>query len=93
MAQTSGKILIHEIWREYKQEALFAIILSALVVLGHWLSRFIPLALLFDIILPIQHSAIIAICALGAFFVVYALGRGARTQSQRLGTPGLGSGR
>ena len=69
MAQTNDKISIHEIWSQYKEEALFAIILSALVVLRHWLSRFIPLALLFDIILPIQHSAIIAICALGAFLL------------------------
>ena len=69
MAQTNDKISIHEIWSQYKEEALFAIILSALVVLGHWLSRFIPLALLFDIILPIQHSANIAICALGAFLL------------------------
>ncbi len=69
MAQTNDKISIHEIWSQYKEEVFFLIILSALVVLGHWLSRFIPLALLFDIILPIQHSAIIAICALGAFLL------------------------
>lgn len=69
MAQTNDKISIHEIWSQYKEEVFFLIILSALVVLGHWLSWFIPLALLFDIILPIQHSAIIAICALGAFLL------------------------
>lgn len=69
MAQTNDKISIRELWKLYKEEAFFLIILSALVVLGHWLSRFIPLALLFDIILPIQHSAIIAICALGAFLL------------------------
>ena len=69
MAQTNDRISLHEFWSQYKYEALFAIILSALVALGHWLSRFIPLALLFDIILPIQHSAIIAICALGAFLL------------------------
>ena len=69
MAQTNDLISIRELWKLYKEEAFFLIILSALVVLGHWLSRFIPLALLFDIILPIQHSAIIAICALGAFLL------------------------
>ena len=69
MAQTNDKISIRELWKLYKKEAFFIIILSAGVVLGHWLSRFIPLALLFDIILPIQHSANIAICALGAFLL------------------------
>jgi AraC-like DNA-binding protein len=69
MAQTNDRISLHEFWSQYKNEALFAIILSALVALGHWLSRFIPLALLFDIILPIQHGGIISICALGAFLL------------------------
>ena len=68
MAQTNDRISLHEFWSQYKYEALFAIILSALVALGHWLSRFIPLAL-FDIILPIQHGGIISICALGAFLL------------------------
>ena len=69
MAQTNDLISFRELWKLYKKEAFFLIILSAVVVLGHWLSRFIPLALLFDIILPIQHSGIISICALGAFLL------------------------
>ena len=69
MAQKNDKISIRELWKLYKEEALFTLILSVLVTLGHWLSRFIPLELLYDLILPVQHSGIIAICALGAFLL------------------------
>lgn len=69
MAQISEHISIREIWREYKAEAVFVIILSACVALGHSLSRYIPVDYLYDVILPIQHGAVVAICVLGALLL------------------------
>lgn len=45
---------------------LFFLILSVCVILGHYLSRFIPEALIDDAILPLQHGANVAICMFGA---------------------------
>ena len=69
MAHGNEKLTIQEIWREYKQEVLFFCILSVLVVLGHWASRFIPVEFLDETILPIQHSANITVCFVGAFLL------------------------
>lgn len=66
MASSDGKISIRVIWQDYKGEILFFLILSACVALGHWASRFIPVALLYDAVLPLQHGANVAICILGA---------------------------
>ena len=45
---------------------LFFLILSACVILGHYLSRFIPVALIYDAILPLRHSANVSIFVFGA---------------------------
>ena len=66
MASSDGKISIRVIWQDYKGEILFFLILSACVALGHWASRFIPVALLYNAVLPLQHGANVAICILGA---------------------------
>ena len=66
MASSDGKISIRVIGQDYKGEILFFLILSACVALGHWASRFIPVALLYDAVLPLQHGANVAICILGA---------------------------
>lgn len=55
-----------DIWNNYRAEMLFFLILSACVILGHYLSRFIPEALIDDAILPLQHGANVAICVFGA---------------------------
>lgn len=57
---------LRDIWNNYRAEMLFFLILSACVILGHYLSRFIPEALIDDAILPLQHGANVAICVLGA---------------------------
>lgn len=57
---------LRDIWNNYRAEMLFFLILSACVIVGHYLSRFIPEALIDDAILPLQHGANVAICVLGA---------------------------
>lgn len=57
---------LRDIRNNYRAEMLFFLILSACVILGHYLSRFIPEALIDDAILPLQHGANVAICVFGA---------------------------
>ena len=60
---------IRELWYNYKSEILFFVFLSTCVVLGHWLSHWIPVELLNNVILPVQHGANIAVCAVGAWLL------------------------
>ena len=60
---------IYELGREYKSELLFLIILSACVALGHWLSQFIPVAFIENVLTPIQHSMNTAVCWVGAWLL------------------------
>ena len=60
---------IRELWRNYKSEAVFFVVLSTCVVLGHWLSHWIPVELLNNAILPVQHGANITVCAVGAWLL------------------------
>lgn len=53
-------------WENYKKEILFALLLSAFTVLSHWLSRFIPVDLLENVLLLAIHSINTAICFFGA---------------------------
>lgn len=55
-----------DFWKNYKEEILFALLLSAFTVLSHWLSRFIPVDLLENVLLLALHSINTAICFFGA---------------------------
>lgn len=55
-----------DFWKTYKEEILFALLLSAFTVLSHWLSRFIPVDLLENVLLLAIHSINTAICFFGA---------------------------
>lgn len=55
-----------DFWKNYKEEILFALLLSAFTVLSHWLSRFIPVDLLENVLLLAIHSINTAICFFGA---------------------------
>jgi len=55
-----------DFWENYKEEILFALLLSAFTVLSHWLSRFIPVDLLENVLLLAIHSINTAICFFGA---------------------------
>lgn len=58
-----------DFWKTYKEEILFALLLSAFTVLSHWLSRFIPTTLFESVILLIQHGANTAICFVGSWLL------------------------
>lgn len=55
-----------DFWKNYKEEILFALLLSAFTVLSHWLSRFIPVDLLENVLLLAIHSINTAVCFIGA---------------------------
>lgn len=55
-----------DFWKNYKEEILFALLLSAFTVLSHWLSRFIPVDMLENVLLLAIHSINTAICFFGA---------------------------
>ena len=58
-----------DFWKNYKEEILFALLLSSFTVLSHWLSRFIPTTLFESVILLIQHGANTAICFVGSWLL------------------------
>lgn len=58
-----------DIWKNYQEEFLFGLLLSAFTVLSHWLSRFIPVDLFENVILPIQHGGNTALCLIGAWLL------------------------
>ena len=59
-----------DFWKNYKEEILFALLLSAFTVLSHWLSRFIPVDLLENVLLLALHSINTAICFFGAVLLL-----------------------
>ena len=54
-------------WYNYKSEVVFFLILSGIVALGHYLSRFIPTELFDDVLAPLQNAATTAVCLFGAY--------------------------
>ena len=58
-----------DIWRNYREEFFFFLLLSAFTILSHWLSRFIPADLFENVILIVQHGANLALCAIGAWLL------------------------
>ena len=58
-----------DIWRNYREEFFFFLLLSSCTVLSHWLSRFIPVDLFENVIILFQHSVNTAICLIGAFLL------------------------
>lgn len=58
-----------DFWKNYKEEILFALLLSAFTVLSHWLSRFIPVDLVEDVLLLSLHSISTAVCFIGAWML------------------------
>lgn len=65
----SANISIREFWHNYHSELFFFLVLSALVALSHWLSRFIPENYIFNVVLPVQHGAITSTCLIGAWML------------------------
>lgn len=66
---TGGRVSGREFWNTYRKEVFFFICLSALTVLSHWLSRFIPVSLYDNVILLFQHGANTALCLIGAWLL------------------------
>ena len=57
---------LHDIWFDYQSEFYFGIILSVLLVLSAWLSRYIPEEVFDEYINPAMSVAFAAICFYGA---------------------------
>lgn len=60
---------IREFWHNYRSEVFFFFGLSAVTVLGHWLSRFVPVDLLENVLLLSLHSINTAVCFIGAWML------------------------
>jgi len=58
-----------DIWKNYREEFFFFLLLSLCTVLSHWLSRFIPVNLFENVIILFQHSFNTAVCFIGAFLL------------------------
>lgn len=67
--QKEKDISILELWQNYKSELLFLFVLGALVVLGHRLSWYIPVAFMENVLTPLQHGANTAVCWVGAWLL------------------------
>ena len=57
---------IRAIWYNYKSEVLFFLVLSACVVLSHWLAWFIPVDLFDGVITAMQNACTTTVCLYGA---------------------------
>ena len=60
---------IRNLWYDYKSEFLFLVVLSACVVLSHWLARFIPVDLFDGVITAVQNACTSTICLFGALLM------------------------
>lgn len=58
-----------ELWREYKSEAVFFTVIVVIMVLGHWLSHFLPVEFFENVLAPFQATAIMTICLSGAWLL------------------------
>jgi AraC-like DNA-binding protein len=63
-------IPIQELWHDYKTEILFLFVLSACVAVSYWLSQFIPVYFMENVLTPIQHGASTAVCWVGAWLLL-----------------------
>ena len=57
---------IRAIWYNYKSEVHFFLVLSACMVLSHWLARFIPVDLFDGVITAVQNACTTTVCLYGA---------------------------
>ena len=62
-------VTMRELWREYKSEAVFFAVIVVIMVLGHWLSHFLPVEFFENVIAPFQATAIMTICLAGAWLL------------------------
>ncbi|MBO7455287.1 MAG: AraC family transcriptional regulator [Paludibacteraceae bacterium] len=69
MTSNNSNTYLRVLRDEYHSELLFLFVLSVCTVAGHWAAEFIPAKYVLDAILPVQHSANIAICYFGAWLL------------------------
>lgn len=67
MADSKNHRMLRELWQDYKSEVFFFLILSSCVAMSHWLSRYISAEFMDNVLIPIQHGAMLAACAIGAW--------------------------
>jgi len=58
-----------DFWKNYKEEFFFFLLLSSFTVLSHWLSRFIPVDLVENVLLLALHSINTAVSFIGAWLL------------------------
>ena len=58
-----------ELWREYKSEVVFFAVIVVMMVLGHWLSHFLPVEFFENVLAPFQATANMTICLSGAWLL------------------------
>ena len=67
--QQNNTITFRSLWFDYRSELLFLIVLSACTMLSYYLSQFIPVEFMENVLTPIQHGANTAICWVGAWIL------------------------
>lgn len=55
-----------DIWKNYQEEFFFFLLFSSFTVLSHWLSQFIPVDLVENVLILALHSINTAVCFIGA---------------------------
>lgn len=58
-----------ELWREYKSEVVFFAVIVVIMFLGHRLSHFLPVEFFENVLSPLQATAIMTICLVGAWLL------------------------
>lgn len=58
-----------ELWREYKSEVVFFVVIVVMMVLGHRLSHFLPVEFFENVLAPFQATAIMTVCLSGAWLL------------------------
>lgn len=72
-------VSFRELWRNYRSELPFFLILSALVVIGHYFSRYIPIDFYDRTLSLIQGVFLVAVCTMSAY-VCFVHANGLRTR-------------
>lgn len=67
--QQNNTITLRSLWFDYRSELFFLLVLSACTMLNYYLSQFIPVEFMENVLTPIQHGANTAICWVGAWIL------------------------
>ena len=60
---------VRDIWRDYREEGVFFLVLAGLVVLGHILSKQIPAEFFDSVLCPILNACTMSVCIVSAILL------------------------